>query len=811
MLLTVRDSDMAFGRPLANGLTRLVVLGVDWTMTPDQGADALAALLAGHAASGDLAFVAPGTPTNNTGSNRSGFSTAPSEQVAAWAPPLAGTDPDTATAANAGRLAAALGVDAAGLAVAPGAGDRHHALASALVDALWEATGGYYASELLDPLGSDANTDHIRVHAATTLFASGPLPAIRLGPQPYGVLPIASRRLAPHLDSAPELNLHRFSGMLRSMWDEQVDRVPHLGRVGDEQDVDDVLLELLQRTPVPWELRWREMVAAAAVDGVRLAGHDARRSGAVAVGRHRPSGLPTRPAGADPIPHRVAGELPARRAPRRQGGGRHVVRGRDRGARPTRRRGTPGAEPAAGLDRLARSAAGLRGRAGAGQGGVGRAGRRPHRGRSGGRRLRPEGRPDARPRPGRGSRSGALADAVRVGPRPRRGDRAWVPARSARSRGDAIERRPAGGAHRPAGESDQRTRPVPRRARRARGGTGRRARVGVARRARPLQLAPRRLVHIVRHRPPRRAASRSTAGDPRGVLRLGRGPPPRPRAGIRQPRVHRRAVAGPRRQRGAAAQRSGGPPCGGCVRPRSVVGAGARGVEAAGRRGRRPAARRAARLPDRAQADRRRPRRAHRRTPDRRAAASSRRRPRHARRSGGCSRRGRRAPAARHAAHPAVAPVAGAAAGERGAPGSARSRPARCGRHVRRGQRRGGRRGGAPDGGRQPRSGGGGGGRARPPGSPGRARRHPHASGRCGRDEPGRGRAARLGDGPGTRLAGARGPRGRRTPPRSVARRGARRPDAAHLWWPPRARRRRHRPRCGERRRRSACRPWPSS
>ena len=260
MLLTVRDSDMAFGRPLSNGLTRLLVLGVDWTLTPEQGADALEALLAGHAASGDLAFVTPGTATNNTGSNRSGFSTAPSEQVAAWAPPVAGVDPDTAQDANAGRLAAALGVDAAPLAVAPGAGGRHHAVASALVDALWEATGGYYASELLDPHGSDATINGMRVHAAAVLHASGPLPAIRLGPQPYGVLPVASRRLAPHLDSAVDLNLHRFSGMLRSMWDEQLNRVPRLGRVGETQGVDDVLLELLQRTPVPWELRWREMV-----------------------------------------------------------------------------------------------------------------------------------------------------------------------------------------------------------------------------------------------------------------------------------------------------------------------------------------------------------------------------------------------------------------------------------------------------------------------------------------------------------------------------------------------------------------------
>jgi hypothetical protein len=261
ILLTVRDSDMAFGRPLANGLTRLVVLGVDWTFTPEQGADALEALLAGHAASGDLAFVAPGTSTNNTGSNRSGFSTAPSEQVAAWAPPLAGADADAAPDANAGRLAGALGIAAAPLAVAPGAGGRHHALASALVDALWEATGGYYASELLDPHGSDAITAGMRAHAAAALHAAGPLPAFRVGPQPYGVLPVASRRLSPHLDSAVDLNLHRYTGMLRSMWDEQVHRVPRLGRAGETRGVDDVMLELLQRTPVPWELRWREMVA----------------------------------------------------------------------------------------------------------------------------------------------------------------------------------------------------------------------------------------------------------------------------------------------------------------------------------------------------------------------------------------------------------------------------------------------------------------------------------------------------------------------------------------------------------------------
>ena len=77
MALTVTEADLTAGHTLAHGLSRLVVAGVDWTLTPDDAAASLEGLLAGHAATGDLAFVAPGTPTNNTGAQRSGFSTAP--------------------------------------------------------------------------------------------------------------------------------------------------------------------------------------------------------------------------------------------------------------------------------------------------------------------------------------------------------------------------------------------------------------------------------------------------------------------------------------------------------------------------------------------------------------------------------------------------------------------------------------------------------------------------------------------------------------------------------------------------------------
>ena len=259
MALTVTEADLTSGHTLAHGLSRLVVAGVDWTLTPDDAASSLEALLAGHVATGDLAFVAPGTPTNNTAAQRSAFTTAPAEQVAEWAPPTTGTDPDVSPDVAAGRLATALGVRADALAAAPGAGSRHHRTEAALVDALWEATGGYYLRELLDPLAPDLLTEALRVHAAEHLAPSGPLPTIRVGPQPYGVLPVVARRYRPTPGDRAEEAINRVGGALRSLWQPLAGNVPRLGRAGEQRGVEDLILDLLQRTPVPWSMHWREM------------------------------------------------------------------------------------------------------------------------------------------------------------------------------------------------------------------------------------------------------------------------------------------------------------------------------------------------------------------------------------------------------------------------------------------------------------------------------------------------------------------------------------------------------------------------
>lgn len=261
MALTVTDSDLTQGN-LSSGLSKLVVLGVDWTLSPDEAAATLDELLRGHAASGDLAFVTPGTPTNNTGAVRSGFNTAPEDQVGEWAPPLSDPDPDATSENAAGTLAGALGIASASLATVPGADDRRNQVEAALIDALWEATGGYYATEMLEPLGSDALTAALRDHAARHLRPSGPLPLIRVGPQPYGVLPVVAPSFEPAPGDAGARVIATLGSTLKALWTNLTGKVPQLGRVGEQTDVDEIMLDLLQRTPVPWTLRWREMMAA---------------------------------------------------------------------------------------------------------------------------------------------------------------------------------------------------------------------------------------------------------------------------------------------------------------------------------------------------------------------------------------------------------------------------------------------------------------------------------------------------------------------------------------------------------------------
>ena len=248
MAITVDDRDLTSGQ-LSGGLDQLVVIGVDWSLAPAAGSEALTAQLDRHAVSDGLAVLGPGTPTNNTDEDRSAPGTDPLLDPASY-------DPATAPAHPAAeRLAVALSATgAAGLLDAPGSGGLDDQVAADMVTVLWAPTVGYFLDQIARPLVATDTAEELADHARRHLRGGGPYPALRVGRQPYGVLPVLSGRVVAGDDFLAALSA-RLDG-LRFLWNALgQDPVPQLGS-GGRADVD--LVELLRRTPRSETFRFRE-------------------------------------------------------------------------------------------------------------------------------------------------------------------------------------------------------------------------------------------------------------------------------------------------------------------------------------------------------------------------------------------------------------------------------------------------------------------------------------------------------------------------------------------------------------------------
>ncbi len=210
---------------------RLIVYGVRAALDSPGGAARLEHLVKAHRFTDGAELVRQGTPTNNTESVRTEWSRR--------TPPGA---PDLAPAANLDALsnavvvATALGLDPMALAALPGAADQEQARAAAFNTALWTTTWGE-AIEHLTPAGrangdqrlDNPSIDAVRDHWVAYVRGRGPLPVLRLGRQPYGLLPVVAtdaswrplrggfveNRLVPFIDQ-----------QIRWMWNDGQANVP---------------------------------------------------------------------------------------------------------------------------------------------------------------------------------------------------------------------------------------------------------------------------------------------------------------------------------------------------------------------------------------------------------------------------------------------------------------------------------------------------------------------------------------------------------------------------------------------------------
>lgn len=138
-----------------------------------------------------LSVVPQGTPTNNTDASSSGYGrkddadSSFDDRKAA----LFTTTNEWLDKKDGQWLAEYLGVDPAVFEHVHGAGTTDQLAGRAMNIALWPATLGYWMETMLAPVFSPPGIEKMRDFFGRYVLGAGAVPAIRIGSQPYGILP----------------------------------------------------------------------------------------------------------------------------------------------------------------------------------------------------------------------------------------------------------------------------------------------------------------------------------------------------------------------------------------------------------------------------------------------------------------------------------------------------------------------------------------------------------------------------------------------------------------------------------------------
>ena len=235
----------------AQGFDILLVLGTKAAPdVPDQTQELVNLLDAHHYADG-LAFVLQGTPSNNTPDAPSGFSSSDPGQDDSYLIERGGPAFKTGDGSNADALTTAFGLhngSALTLANIANANAEEQVDARHMNCALWGATWGYFLAHMMGvsyfqmtPLTPDDFTWGRR-HFIDYVRAAGPLPAVRVGKQPYGILPVTSLdfwkpKAGQEQQFARDVALSNFLVKLRELWRANLTQVPRIGR-SENSDLD---------------------------------------------------------------------------------------------------------------------------------------------------------------------------------------------------------------------------------------------------------------------------------------------------------------------------------------------------------------------------------------------------------------------------------------------------------------------------------------------------------------------------------------------------------------------------------------------
>jgi hypothetical protein len=224
------------------GFDRVLVLGLRLSSDEQESRELIETLLENHRYAPDgLSLIPQGTPTNNTGGEGAGYSSADPGAEASFeletGDPLFEPIDDPFQKSDGQRLAEALGINHELLQRVKSADQRDFKEALAINKALWPGTIGYYLEEML---GLDLTTvGNVREFFTDNVTGRGPVAAIRVGTQPYGVLltsDFSRWKWSRSIDGQRFTFLNRLYDVLRRVeghWRQLVANVARVGAPGD--------------------------------------------------------------------------------------------------------------------------------------------------------------------------------------------------------------------------------------------------------------------------------------------------------------------------------------------------------------------------------------------------------------------------------------------------------------------------------------------------------------------------------------------------------------------------------------------------
>jgi hypothetical protein len=242
----------------ARGFDRLFVLGLRVDESAAEGAAALEELLRHqlHSRTG-VELIPQGTPTNNTEGKGAGFAFRDDSDATFGThfKGVAGYQPeaDPLRRLDGEWLAHHLGLKDALVQRLPGAGLSDQLEARAMQAALWPGTLGYTMTSLMAPVFDEDTVRQTRAFFIRHVSGRGPLPALRVGRQPYGIqLTTAFRRLAWFGEregradgDVSDAFLGGLYGLIRRVEDDWQALLPSVSHLESAGDADQRLLDVL--------------------------------------------------------------------------------------------------------------------------------------------------------------------------------------------------------------------------------------------------------------------------------------------------------------------------------------------------------------------------------------------------------------------------------------------------------------------------------------------------------------------------------------------------------------------------------------